>query len=262
MLLDGLLSSVEVELLAGVRGLMTQARTVMEGALAQAEEDKAQGLMELEEQRAEVEQERVSVAEERVRGVAEVEQRRAQGLAEVASERAALQREIEAVHKHAEAQTGRVVLNVGGHKFETSVQTLRRLPGTFFDAYFSGHDVMSTLADGSIFVDRDGEHFGHVLQCLRDGVLAAADQEPRELDVELLLWLQREFAFYYIEFDTEQQEGEVVLAVGGLDDHYQQLASVERYDTIRGAWEEAAPVTTARAYFGLCELYGELYATG
>jgi hypothetical protein len=39
---------------------------------------------------------------------------------------------------HKEAQKGRVELDIGGRRFETSVQKLRSVPHTFFDAYFSG----------------------------------------------------------------------------------------------------------------------------
>jgi hypothetical protein len=39
------------------------------------------------------------------------------------------------MHKHKEAQEGRVELNIGGYRFQISVQTLRRVPHTFFDAY-------------------------------------------------------------------------------------------------------------------------------
>jgi hypothetical protein len=68
------------------------------------------------------------------------------------------------MNKEARPREGRVVLNIGGYRFETSVQTLRRVPHTLFDALFScrcAHDVCS---DDSIFVDRDGEHFGHILE--------------------------------------------------------------------------------------------------
>jgi hypothetical protein len=70
--------------------------------------------------------------------LAEVAKERAQGLADVATQKAELRREIEVMQTHAEQQQGRVELNIGGHRFETSVQTLWRLPHTFFDAYFSG----------------------------------------------------------------------------------------------------------------------------
>jgi hypothetical protein len=54
------------------------------------------------------------------------------------------------------------------------VQTLRRVPHTFFDAYFSGRYAQDVCDDGSIFVDRDGEYFGHVLEYMRDGVVSVA----------------------------------------------------------------------------------------
>jgi hypothetical protein len=60
------------------------------------------------------------------------------------------------MYRHQEAQEVRVKLNVGGHRFETSVQTLRCVPGSLFDAYFSGRYAQETCEDGCIFIDRDG----------------------------------------------------------------------------------------------------------
>jgi hypothetical protein len=164
---DSMLSTLEKELRASldtcVTGMVATARTKLEAALA------------------------------------EVAKERAKGLAEVARERAELHREIEAMQTHKEAQEGRVELNIGGRRFETSVQTLRRVPHTFFDAYFSGRYAQDVCADGSIFVDRDGEHFGHVLEYMRDGVVSVASQEASELDIGLLRLLKREFGFYCIE---------------------------------------------------------------
>jgi hypothetical protein len=95
----------------------------------------------------------------------------------------------------------------------TSVQTLRWLPHTFFDAYFSGRYAMDRSEDGSIFIDRDGEHFGQVLEYLRDGVLSVAERDAVDLDVSVLRWLKREMGFYCIELMAEPQE--VAFAVGG-----------------------------------------------
>jgi hypothetical protein len=64
------------------------------------------------------------VAEEHVKGITGVDARCTE-----------LLREIAAMHLHREAQEGRVDLNIGGHRFETSVQALQRMPHTFFDAY-------------------------------------------------------------------------------------------------------------------------------
>jgi hypothetical protein len=140
------------------------------------------------------------------------------------------------------------------------VQTLRRLPHTFFDAYFSGRYAMDRCEDGSIFIDRDGEHFGQVLEYLRDGVLSVAEQDAADLDVSVLRWLKREMGFYCIELMADPQE--VALAVGGYDNNYTELASVERYDIASGAWRDAAPMFLARSAFGLCELNSEIYLTG
>jgi hypothetical protein len=99
------------------------------------------------------------------------------------------------MQKQQEAQQGRVVLDIGGYRYTTSVQTLRRLPGTFFDAYFSGRYTMDRSEDGSIFSDRDGKHFGQVLEYLRDGMVSVAEQDLSELDMGELRWLKREFGF-------------------------------------------------------------------
>jgi hypothetical protein len=108
--------------------------------------------------------------------VAEIAKERAKVLAEVALERADLHREIEAMQTHTVQQEGRVELNIGGYRFQTSVQTLRRVPHTFFDAYFSGRYAQDVCNDGSIFVDRDGEHFGHVLDYMRNGMVSVAER--------------------------------------------------------------------------------------
>jgi hypothetical protein len=68
------------------------------------------------------------------------------------------------MNAHKEAQEDHVKLKIGGYRFETSVQTLRRMPHIFFDAYFSGRYAQDVCRDGSIFVvDRGDEHFGYVL---------------------------------------------------------------------------------------------------
>jgi N-acetylneuraminic acid mutarotase len=229
MIFDVLLSNLEKELRDGsgaaIAAFVAKARTQLEGTL----------------------------------GAVEIE--RTKGLAEVAKEKDDLQREIAAMQKQQEAQHGRIVLGIGGYRYTTSVQTLRRLPGTFFDAYFSGRYTMDRSEDGSIFIDRDGKHFGQVLEYLRRGVVSAAEREASELDVGELRWLQREFGFYCIELFAEPQD--VAFVVGGAGVVGSTLASVERYDAVSGAWREAASMTTARAQFGLCKLSdGDIYATG
>jgi N-acetylneuraminic acid mutarotase len=231
---------------AAMEGVLNRARDV----LKKTERQRAQGLVE--------------VAEERAKGLAELAEEHAKGLAEVDARRAELHREVTAMQMHQAAHEGRVELNIGGYRFETSVQTLRRVPHTFFDAYFSGRYAQDVCHDGSIFVDRDGEHFGHVLEYMRDGVLSAA--EPGACpSVSLLRALQREFGFYCIELcaeqPTEPHQPEVALVMGGYRAG-STLASMERYDLSSGQWSVAAAMTTARSHFGACTLAGELYVTG
>jgi hypothetical protein len=225
MLFDSLLSKLETELLASldtcVTGMVATARTQLEAALA------------------------------------EVAKERAKGLAEVARERAEPHHEIEAMQTHKEAPEGRVELTIGGRRFETSVQTLRRVPHTFFDAYFSGRSAQDVCADGSIFVDRDGEHFGHVLEYMRDGVVSVAAQETSELDISLLRALKREFGIYYIELMAE-----VLFVLGGEASDGNFISTLERYDNLSGMWLEGASMMEARSYFGLCEVGEKLYASG
>jgi N-acetylneuraminic acid mutarotase len=135
------------------------------------------------------------------------------------------------------------------------------LPGTFFDAYFSGRYTMDRSQDGSIFIDRDGKHFGQVLEYLRDGVVSVVERDASELDVGELRWLRREFGFYCIELCADLQE--VAFVVGGRYDDGSILASTERYDLSSGAWREASPMASARDELSLCKLSdGGLYTTG
>jgi hypothetical protein len=228
MLFDSLLVNLEKDLRTSldicVTGMVATARTQLEAALA------------------------------------EVAKERAKGLAEVARERSELHREIAAMQTHKEVQEGRVELNIGGYRFETSVQTLRRLPHTFFDAYFSGRYAQDVCADGSIFVDRDGAHFGDILEYMRDGVVSMAAQEASELDIGLLRALKREFGFYCIELMAEPEEA--VFAVGGHTFDVLAISALHRYDKSSRMWLEGAPMATARWSFGLCELGGMLYASG
>jgi hypothetical protein len=184
--------------------------------LDEAEQQRTQGLAE--------------VAEVRAKGLAEVTDERNKGLAEVDARRAELHREIAAMQTQQAAHEGRVELNIGGFRFETSVQTLRRVPHSFFDAYFSGRYAQDVCADGSIFVDRDGEHFGHILEYMRDGVISVAEPGARP-SITLLRALKRDVGFYCIELCAEQpmkaHQPEVVLVMGG---HYagSALTSMER----------------------------------
>lgn len=66
----------------------------------------------------------------------------------------------------------KVTLDVGGKKYKTSVATLTREKNTFFTAMFSQQwQLERDPKDDSIFIDRDGELFSHILAYLRTEVV-------------------------------------------------------------------------------------------
>ncbi len=63
---------------------------------------------------------------------------------------------------------GKIILDVGGEKFTTSVDTLTRVKGTFFTALFSKQvELERDPDDKSIFIDRNGKIFTYILEYLR-----------------------------------------------------------------------------------------------
>ena len=65
-------------------------------------------------------------------------------------------------------------LNIGGHKFTTSLQTLRSDNSSMLGVMFSGRHPIIKQGDGSIFIDRDGRHFHVILNYLR-GTISSAE---------------------------------------------------------------------------------------
>jgi len=63
---------------------------------------------------------------------------------------------------------GRVLLDVGGFKYSTTVETLTKVPDSFLGRMFSGRFPIKVNEDGRIFIDRDGTHFHLILLFLRD----------------------------------------------------------------------------------------------
>lgn len=64
---------------------------------------------------------------------------------------------------------GKVKLNVGGARFETTLTTLTADgDDSVLGAMFSGRHALHADEDGEVFIDRDGAHFAHILNLLRD----------------------------------------------------------------------------------------------
>ena len=84
-------------------------------------------------------------------------------------------------------------LNVGGHRFTTSAQTLTKDSNSMLAAMFSGRFDLNPLGDGAVFIDRDGTHFRYILNYLSTGKLTLPE------DATFLKELQEEAEFYQIQ---------------------------------------------------------------
>jgi hypothetical protein len=64
-----------------------------------------------------------------------------------------------------------VHLSVGGTLFCTTAQTLTAAPNSMLGRMFSGEHPLLRDQDGTFVIDRDGRHFHHILNYLRDGTV-------------------------------------------------------------------------------------------
>jgi hypothetical protein len=62
----------------------------------------------------------------------------------------------------------RILLDVGGCHFSTTIETLTTIPDSVLGRMFSGRFPIQFSKDGRVFIDRDGTHFRHILNFLRD----------------------------------------------------------------------------------------------
>ena len=81
---------------------------------------------------------------------------------------------------------GRVKLNVGGVKYETTLTTLTADGDeSMLGSMFSGRHALHTNDEGEVFIDRDGTHFGHILNVLRDASIEVPLKDRAGLQAEL-----------------------------------------------------------------------------
>ncbi|KAL3644127.1 FH protein interacting protein fip2 [Castilleja foliolosa] len=116
--------------------------------------------------------------------------------------------------ENSNASSSIVRLNIGGKKFCTTVDTLsQREPGSMLAAMFSGrHTICQDSDKGYVFVDRDGKHFRHILNWLRDGVIPTLKDSEysellREAEYFQLIGLMEEIKAYLIKMKEEEEMG-------------------------------------------------------
>lgn len=151
----------------------------------------------------------------------------------------------------------RVKLNVGGVRYETTVGTLRNQPDSMLSAMFSGQFGLQQDPDGSIFIDRDGEVFKHILAYLRDGVL--------DVNQDMVSRVKREFQYFNIRPQPIRRER--VCAVTGLEMLKGTVpvfvTTVRSYHADEDRWKSiSSPVETPRKEFAVTAVNGYIFSIG
>ena len=94
---------------------------------------------------------------------------------------------MEPAPKRSRQSGSRVTLNVGSVRFETTLETLRGYPNSFFGALTSGRHLVNWEENGSIFIVRSASQFSYILQYLRNGSKGIVAPESLADQDELLL---------------------------------------------------------------------------
>lgn len=107
------------------------------------------------------------------------------------------------------AVKGKVVLDVGGDKYSTSVETLTRENNSFFTAMFSRQwELERDPVDKSIFIDRDGKIFTYILEYLRTEVVSKEVMANETLRQRLILETRYFHLYSLLEILTEPERKE------------------------------------------------------
>lgn len=77
-----------------------------------------------------------------------------------------------------------VILHIGSHDFRTNRETLTE-KSAYFRALFSSDFASSFQADGSLFIDSDGDVFAHILTYLRHGIMPVLSDTEDGHDVQM-----------------------------------------------------------------------------
>ena len=118
-----------------------------------------------------------------------------------------------------------IKLNVGGHYFTTSLQTLTKDPNSLLGTMFSGKYKTRAGEDGAVFIDRDGTHFRFILNFLRTGKLTlpegatALAEFKEEADFYQILGILDELDDTKLKSEILTDEGQQNLLLSWLPPH-------------------------------------------
>ena len=155
------------------------------------------------------------------------------------------------------SSSGIITLNVGGKLFSTSKATLTSQKDTFFEALVSGRHgnpslstttMTNCISSGSTyFIDRDPDHFKHILNFLRTGTVISlpTDENGKK---ELLI----EADFYGLDNMAKAMQSPVIDVKDFLPPHV--VVQQEKEKELRSAFVEGKSMTPHR---GLISIFSE-----
>ena len=155
----------------------------------QKEKDSLQQEMRMENEALQRKKDRVQQRIQKERATLQQEKDKIQ------QEKTKLQEEIRRMSEVNKIQESRIKLDVGGHVYTTSMLTLTKDQESMLALMFSGRHYVKKEEDGSYFIDRDGTHFRHILNYLRDGF---CDEETLPTDRGILTELLTEAEYYQL----------------------------------------------------------------
>jgi len=106
-----------------------------------------------------------------------------------------------------------IQLDIGGHFFSTTVETLTNVPDSLLGRMFSGRFPVEFTQDGRVFIDRDGTHFRHLLNYLRSPDSWVFTWKDKQLIDEL----RTEARYYGLEDAMFKKNNRVPKRQGWLD---------------------------------------------
>ncbi|CAF0995428.1 unnamed protein product [Rotaria sordida] len=126
-----------------------------------------------------------------------------------------------------------VILNIGGEKYTTTVDTLTREKDTFFTALFSKESQLERDPnDGSIFIDRNGKIFTYILEYFRTNTVPNNIMKDETLLNSLFIEAE-----YFRLYDLMDRLGVIYFPNGSLLQPTHQRKLNEIYGKIYQRWE-------------------------
>ncbi|CAF3384490.1 unnamed protein product [Rotaria sp. Silwood2] len=128
---------------------------------------------------------------------------------------------------------GMIILNVGGEKYTTNVETLTREKNTFFTTLFSEQwQIERDPDDKSIFIDRNGKIFAHILEYYRTNIVPDYVMNDKSLVESLIIEAE-----YYRLHSLLEKLGVVYFPNGSLLELAHQKKLNKFYGEIYQRWE-------------------------